>query len=806
VRYAAFWFACGLAMAQPPLRLKVPAASNPPARSAARTAAGGHLIVQFADAPPPEALEELARRGARVLQYIPDHAVLVAADRELDLEGLDIVLAGPLEARRKISPQAAPSGVNVVEFHPDVALNEARGLVLRAGLELRENPDLGPHRLLVRGAGLAQLAEHDEVAYIFPASEALAAGRPTERCFAEVAQIVTTYGSGWDGAGLGSAALTYTFGADTTRLTPSAARAEVVRAMQKWAEVAAVTWQAGSNSSASRNVHVLWATGSHGDSTAFDGPYGVLAHTYFPAPPNPEPIAGDMHFDDAESWRIGAHMDVFSVALHELGHALGLGHSDDPGAVMYPYYSLVSDLTAEDRNAILTLYAPAAPPPPPPPPPPAVPPQPAAVSATPGSGTGSGATFSFVFSDAGGAQNLTGMAMLFSTSSSALAGACYIVYEPAAQSVALLWDGANGANRKPLGSSAALANSYCSIGTVSASVSGNNVTLTVPVTFLTAFNGAKNIYMEAVSGVVKSGWAQRGSYTVSVAGGGAPVAQGMTPNLGSGFDQRFQFTVRDAAGSQYITGVAVLFAASLNPVGGCMLVYDRPRGTVSLAYDNANGQSPVVPGTSATVANSQCALKGAGTSVAIGATTVVLTVDLSFRAGFAGTKNVYLYGAEANANTGWMAAGQWTVPGSTATPVGMTPNSGSGAWPSFTFTVSDNVSAANLAGAAILFTTGAATNQANACYVVYDRTAGTVGLFDDAGTGFAPKPVGSSLPLQNTQCAVGYAAAHASGNSLNVTVYFYLKPAFAGARTVYLRALQALGGSAWAAVGTWSVP
>ena len=42
-------------------------------------------------------------------------------------------------------------------------------------------------------------------------------------------------------------------------------------------------------------------------------------------PLNPEPIAGDMHFDNDESWRIGANLDVFSVALHETGHALGLG-------------------------------------------------------------------------------------------------------------------------------------------------------------------------------------------------------------------------------------------------------------------------------------------------------------------------------------------------------------------------------------------------------------------------------------------------------------------------------------------------
>jgi hypothetical protein len=75
-----------------------------------------------------------------------------------------------------------------------------------------------------------------------------------------------------------------------------------------------------------------------------------------------------MHFDDDETWQVGAQVDLFSVALHEAGHALGLGHSDRPGAVMYPYYRTVSGLTDDDIRGIRSLYgdrdAPAPQPPP----------------------------------------------------------------------------------------------------------------------------------------------------------------------------------------------------------------------------------------------------------------------------------------------------------------------------------------------------------------------------------------------------------------------------------------------------------
>jgi len=369
----------GLAFAQPVLHLKTRRIETDSAgaaeASSPRLFGRGHLLLQFERPPSPQTVADLERRGARVLADVPENGLLISLDRPIPLDDLGVRYVAPFRSSDKVSPlitqndPAASSGYYLVEFHPDVDLNRARELLLARRIAIQENPDLGSRQLMIHPLAvlahrtIARLAALDEVAYIFPASDELAKGIPVRSCEGALTtngpstQSVPTYGEGWDGPGLGSATLSYVFARMTAQLDPASAQSEIRRAMAEWSKVVKVAWQPGASSSGAHTVNIFWASGDHGDGFPFDGPGGVLAHTFYPAPPNPEPIAGDMHFDNAESWRIGANIDLFSVTLHELGHALGLGHSDNPNDVMYPYYKVVSTLAAGDAAAALTLYA-----------------------------------------------------------------------------------------------------------------------------------------------------------------------------------------------------------------------------------------------------------------------------------------------------------------------------------------------------------------------------------------------------------------------------------------------------------------
>ncbi|KAL5759699.1 hypothetical protein ACOSQ2_018537 [Xanthoceras sorbifolium] len=132
------------------------------------------------------------------------------------------------------------------------------------------------------------------------------------------------------------------------------------RAFSRWSAVTQMNFtQTESYSSA--DIKIAFVTGEHGDGEPFDGVLGTLAHAF-------SPPSGFFHLDGDENWVIEGDtsslttmsaVDLESVAVHEIGHLLGLGHSSVEESIMFPTISSGTrkvDLASDDIEGIQTLY------------------------------------------------------------------------------------------------------------------------------------------------------------------------------------------------------------------------------------------------------------------------------------------------------------------------------------------------------------------------------------------------------------------------------------------------------------------
>ncbi|KAK4373211.1 hypothetical protein RND71_008595 [Anisodus tanguticus] len=136
------------------------------------------------------------------------------------------------------------------------------------------------------------------------------------------------------------------------------------RAFERWSEVTPLTFTETS-SFQSADIKIGFFTGDHNDDEPFDGPMGTLAHAF-------SPPAGHFHLDGDENWVIDgvpiddgnffsilSAVDLESVAVHEIGHLLGLGHSSVEDSIMFPSLEAGTrrvELANDDIQGVQVLY------------------------------------------------------------------------------------------------------------------------------------------------------------------------------------------------------------------------------------------------------------------------------------------------------------------------------------------------------------------------------------------------------------------------------------------------------------------
>src|SRR5574338_133371 len=165
-------------------------------------------------------------------------------------------------------------------------------------------------------------------------------GSTTESGFAKYRAI-----SEWD-----KQDITYAFLNGTEDIPGDREDQDVSEAFALWAAQTPLNFSEASDSSQA-DIVIAWASGDHGDGDPFDGPGDVLAHASYPNPYDNSQVF--LHFDDDERWVDSEtrNVDLLTVAAHEIGHTLGLAHSNDPDALMFASYSGPRRFLSEDDVA-----------------------------------------------------------------------------------------------------------------------------------------------------------------------------------------------------------------------------------------------------------------------------------------------------------------------------------------------------------------------------------------------------------------------------------------------------------------------
>src|SRR3954451_1222157 len=132
-------------------------------------------------------------------------------------------------------------------------------------------------------------------------------------------------------------------------------RTEVEQAFSRWQSVANIRFVEVADSS-SVNIRLGF--------DAIDGTGGIAGETQYTFGSDSRFQAAEIRFDNNEGWHLQGGAEIgslnssfFALALHEIGHALGLGHYDVWPAVMNSTLTAsITDLTQSDRDGISAVY------------------------------------------------------------------------------------------------------------------------------------------------------------------------------------------------------------------------------------------------------------------------------------------------------------------------------------------------------------------------------------------------------------------------------------------------------------------
>ncbi len=350
-------------------------------------------------------------------------------------------------------------------------------------------------------------------------------------------------------------------------------------------------------------------------------------------------------------------------------------------------------------------------------------------------------------------------------------GACYVSYGQNSNSL-WLHDGSTWLSAGSPGSGSVVSGPRCDLDPSASTVSGSGNILTVyfALAFDSSFSGSYNLFLRAVDdGNHWSSPTDHGNLTIQAANI-APTTVSVAPSTVSldNFDERiFSAVYSDADGWDDLTVVFLSLSSTSNPIGECVVRYDRRSNQLAVLGDLGDTSWNVIgpPGTGIAFRGRNCILNPVATSVSNDGANR-LTVDFAIRPAFPppGPYAVRLGATDAAGSLPpYTTHGTLTVNNKAPTTVAITPNNATvvaGTEQVLAATYSDGDGWADLKSLYLKI-----ASSSGSCTAAYNQNSNTLWLLDGSWQN-AGAP-GSSSTVAGSSCTLDASASSTSNNGFN---------------------------------------
>ncbi|HBY61824.1 MAG TPA: hypothetical protein DEH78_18540 [Solibacterales bacterium] len=422
---------------------------------------------------------------------------------------------------------------------------------------------------------------------------------------------------------------------------------------------------------------------------------------------------------------------------------------------------------------------------------------------SPASGRGEFASFSVSVTDANGAGDISYL-KIGPVRAITDIQSCMIEVFPQARTVRLARDDGTWPPAVAFNLSAPLENSQCILMDFSSKGSEENV---LYYFFFVRFKGPHagplTTYAYAQDSAGQSaGWSAVGSWEAFV--NTAPIVESVTPSVGAGLRQVFDFTAFDGNGAQDLS----LLQGAVGGYGAtdCAFQFDFTTQRLSLVQSNGVFSSGLALGGPGFLENSACRIEMPTSQLILAQNRATVRLDIAFKQEYAGFRPIYatVYDKYGVSNTGnYTIFGRWVV-GSNNSPsvVSVSPSGGSGKSANFILSVADPNGAGDIA--LVYFMVHSGIVGQNSCFLAFRPADSSVRLLNDAGTDWI-QPL-SAAGMENSQCRVTYGGWLTSASTGYLYVSITFKDTFFGMRKSFAFVQDTNGANSdWMQAGLWTV-